>query len=54
MAKCKLNYTFHNPTSVDDTAEMLIKFFVEVNNPKVDEALKKLAEKSEKKLGHSA
>lgn len=54
MAKCKLNYTFHNPNSVDDTAEMLIKFFVEVNKPKVDEALKKLAEKSEKKLGHSA
>lgn len=54
MAKCKLNYTFHNPNSVESTAEALIKFFVEVNKPKVDEALKKFAEKSEENVSHSA
>lgn len=49
-----MNYKFNNPNSEEDTAEMLIKFFVEVNKPKVKEALKKFAEKSEEKPGHSA
>lgn len=54
VAKCKLNYTFHNPNSVEVTAETLIKFFVEVNKPKVEEALKKFAERSEETVSHSA
>ena len=54
MAKCKLNYTFHNPNSVEVTAETLIKFFVEVNKPKVEEALKKFAERGEETVSHSA
>ena len=39
MPKTKLNYTFHNPNSVEATAEMLIRFLVEVNTAKVEEAL---------------
>ncbi len=54
MVKCKLKYTFHNPNSVEKTAEVLVKLFVEANKPKVDEAVKSLAEKGEDKLGHSA
>ncbi|MDO4608091.1 MAG: hypothetical protein Q4B40_02730 [Clostridia bacterium] len=54
MAKVKLNYIFNNPNSAEDTVEMLIKFFVEVNKPKVDEAIKKYAETSEEIVSHSA
>ncbi len=39
MPKTKLHYTFHNPNSVEATAEMLIRFLVEVNTAKVEEAL---------------
>ena len=39
MSKIKLNYKFNNPNSVDDTAEMLLKFFVEANKKKVEEAI---------------
>ncbi len=54
VAKVKLNYIFNNPNSAEDTVEMLIKFFVEVNKPKVDEAIKKYAETSEETVSHSA
>ncbi len=54
VAKCELKYTFHNPNSVEKTAEVLVKLFVEANKPKVDEAVKSLAEKGDDKLGHSA
>lgn len=54
MSRLELNYIFNNPNSAEETAEMLIKFFVEVNKPKVDEAIKKLAETSEETAGHSA
>ncbi len=54
MAKCELKYTFHNPNSVENTAEVLVKLFVEANKQKVDEAVKNIAEEDEDKLGHSA
>lgn len=54
VRRYKLNYKFNNPNSAEETAEMLIKFFVEVNKPKVDEAIKKFAETSEETAGHSA
>ena len=54
MRRYKLNYKFNNPNSAEETAEMLINFFVEVNKPKVDEAIKKFAETSEETAGHSA
>ena len=39
MSKIKLNYKFNNPNSVDDTTELLLKFLVEANKKKVEEAI---------------
>ena len=38
-----LNYSFHNPNTVEDTANFLVKLFVEVNKGKVDEAIRQAA-----------
>ncbi len=54
MGKLKLNYTFHNPNSKEITIQMLKKFFIEINKPKVDEAIKKYAETGEETNSHSA
>ena len=48
MGKITLNYTFNNPNSVEDTAEMLLKLFIEANKPKVEEAIKNAVSDSEK------
>ena len=48
MAKIKLNYTFNNPNSVENTAEILLKLFVEANKSKAQEAIKKAIENGEK------
>ena len=40
MKKRKLNYHFHNPNSVEATADFLAKLFVEVNAPKVERAIR--------------
>lgn len=42
VAKVKLNYKFNNPNTLEDTAEMLLKIFIEVNGHKIDEALKEI------------
>ena len=52
MAKIKLNYKFNNPNSVEDTAEMLLKLFIEANKAKVEEAIKNAVNDSEKTVGH--
>jgi hypothetical protein len=39
-----LNYSFFNPNTVEDTADFLLRLFVEVNRPKVDAAIRKAAE----------
>ena len=44
MADKTLNYNFFNPNTVEDTADFLLKLFVEVNRPKVDAAIRKAAE----------
>ena len=46
MAGKTLNYSFFNPNTVEDTADFLLKLFVEVNRPKVDAAIRKAAETS--------
>lgn len=43
MNKTKLNYRFHNPNSPEETANFLCKILVDVNTPKVEEAIKKAA-----------
>ncbi len=45
--KKKLNYRFHNPNSVEDTAEFLCKMLVEINQGKVERALQEAAGVSE-------
>jgi hypothetical protein len=45
--KRKLNYRFHNPNSVEDTAEFLCKMLVEINQDKVEKAIQKAAKLSE-------
>ncbi|MBR6509981.1 MAG: hypothetical protein IKT38_05190 [Clostridia bacterium] len=52
MDKTKLKYKFNNLNSVEDTANILLKLFVEANKPMVEEVIKnKLKELSE---SHSA
>ena len=58
MKKRKLNYRFHNPNTVEATADVLLKIFIEANLQKVQKAIQETAEQSsgEKKSdeGHSA
>lgn len=37
----KLNYIFYNPNTTEETADFLIKLFVEVNLPKLEAAINK-------------
>ncbi len=45
MKKRKLNYRFHNPNTVEETADMLYKIFMEANAGKVERAIKEELEK---------
>ena len=44
MKKPKLHYTFHNPNSVEATADFLVKLFIEVNQPTVEQAIRQAQE----------
>lgn len=46
MARKKLNYQFHNPNSVEVTAGYILKVFIDVNERKVEEAMREAAEKN--------
>ena len=52
MAKISLKYKFNNPNSVEDTAEMLLKLFIEANKTKVEEVIKNAVNDSEKVASH--
>ena len=54
VGKIRLNYSFNNPNSVEDTAEMLLKLFIEANKPRVEKAIKTAVQNSEKTMSHSA
>ena len=41
MKKQKLNYRFHDPNDPAVTAEYILKVFIEVNQKKVEEAIRK-------------
>lgn len=43
MKKRKLNYRFHNPNSVEATADYLLKVLMEANKKKVEEAIAEAA-----------
>ena len=42
--KRKLNYTIHNPNTVEDTAKMLLGVLVQENEKKVERKLQELAD----------
>lgn len=44
MKKKELNFRFHNPNPIDITVEKLLEVFVEVNLPKVEQAIREEAE----------
>ena len=43
MKKKKLNYRFHNPTTAEATADMLVKVLIEANAGKVERAIREAA-----------
>lgn len=47
MKKQKLNYRFHDPNDPAVTAEYILKVFIEVNQKKVEEAIRKASEKEQ-------
>lgn len=44
MKKRKLNYRFHDPNPADVTADYILKVFMEVNEKKVEQAIKMAAD----------
>ena len=47
MKTRKLNYRFHNPNTVDATAEYILKVLIDVNKKKVDQAIEKASLEAE-------
>ncbi|NDO70234.1 hypothetical protein FMM80_16875 [Schaedlerella arabinosiphila] len=43
--KTKLHFHFHNPNSAEETANYIVKIFIEVNQFKIDQVLQETAEK---------
>ena len=54
MEKEKLVYRFHNPNTVEATADFLVKLFVEANMGKVERAIAEAARKKDEEGEHSA
>lgn len=54
VSKVILNYKFNNPNSVEDTAEMLLKLFIEANRAKVEEVIKNAVNNSDETISHPA
>lgn len=44
IKKPKLNYRFHNPNPADVTADYILKVFIEVNEKKVEKAIRSLSD----------
>ena len=58
MKKRKLNYRFHNPNTAEQTADYILKIFIEANAGKVKRAIREAAEMEQEGRGegneHSA
>ena len=54
VEKIRLNFSLNKPNSLEDTAEMLLKLFIEANKPRVEKAIKTAVQNSEKAMSHSA
>ena len=46
MKKQKLNYRFHNPNTVEDTTDTLLKIFIEANQEKAEAAIRQAVEQA--------
>ena len=46
MKEQKLNYRFHNPNTVEATADILLKVFIEANQQKAEAAIRQAAEQA--------
>lgn len=40
MKKQKLNFRFHNPNTAEETANYIVKIFIEANEKKVEQAIR--------------
>ena len=40
MKKQKLNFRFHNPNTAEETANYMVKIFIEANEKKVEQAIR--------------
>lgn len=47
IKKQKIKYRFHNPNPADVTADYILKIFIEVNEKKVEQAIRASARKLE-------
>ena len=45
MSKRKLNYRFHNPNTVEETADILYKVFLKANEDKVERKIREVSSK---------
>lgn len=45
MSKRKLNYRFHNPNTVEETADLLYKVFLKANEDKVERKIREVSSK---------
>ncbi len=54
MKEQNLNYRFHNPNTVEATADILLKIFIEANQNKAEEAIRKATEQEVEPAAASA
>ena len=47
MKQPKLNYRFHNPNTVEATADILLELFIEANREKAEDAIRQAALKND-------
>lgn len=52
MAKQKLNYRFHNPNTVEETAAYIINILIEANKEKVARIIKSATESTNESETH--
>ena len=48
MKEQKLNYRFHNLNTVEATADILLRVFIEANQQKVETVIRQAAEQADK------
>ena len=50
MQKRKLNYRFHNPNSVEATANSILKILIDVNSEKIEKAIQAAADQVDREM----